>query len=51
MIGIIHAIEREDENILTVEFHDQSTHLGFHFNDPFKYSLAAIGTSLPSCIK
>ncbi|KAM0747338.1 hypothetical protein T439DRAFT_350138 [Meredithblackwellia eburnea MCA 4105] len=43
MTGIIHAIEREDENIYTVEFHDQSAHLGFHFKDPYVYDFAAIG--------
>ncbi|KAK4704612.1 chromosome transmission fidelity protein 4, partial [Phenoliferia sp. Uapishka_3] len=43
MIGNIQVIEREDQNIVTVDFHDQSTHLGFHFNDTFKYNIGAIG--------
>lgn len=46
MLGFIHLVERDDSNIVTIEFHDRSTHTGSHFNDPHNFNLAALGTSL-----
>ncbi|KAM0787097.1 hypothetical protein ACM66B_006353 [Microbotryomycetes sp. NB124-2] len=43
MLGVISTVEREDHNLVTIEFHDRSAHVGSHFNDSFRYTLGAIG--------
>lgn len=43
MLGLIHVVEREDQNIVTIEFHDRSAQTGTHFNDTFKFTLGALG--------
>lgn len=43
MLGLIHVVEREDQNIVTIEFHDRSAQAGSHFNDTFKFTLGALG--------
>ena len=46
MLGLIHVVEREDQNIVTIEFHDHSgAQSGSHFNDTFKFTLGALGES------
>jgi hypothetical protein len=49
MLGFIHLVERDDSNIVTIEFHDRSSHTGSHFNDPHNFNLAALGASSSSC--
>ncbi|ORX80348.1 WD40 repeat-like protein [Basidiobolus meristosporus CBS 931.73] len=43
MTGVIISIDQGDHATVTVEFHDKSTHRGFHFSDPYKYSHAYLG--------
>ncbi|KAK4049727.1 DNA polymerase alpha accessory factor Mcl1 [Microbotryomycetes sp. JL201] len=43
MLGVISTVEREDHNLVTIEFHDRSAHVGSHFNDSFRFTLGAIG--------
>ncbi|KAK4056106.1 DNA polymerase alpha accessory factor Mcl1 [Microbotryomycetes sp. JL221] len=43
MLGVISTVEREDHNLITIEFHDRSAHVGTHFNDSFRFSLGAMG--------
>ncbi|GAA5861876.1 hypothetical protein JCM1840_006861 [Sporobolomyces johnsonii] len=43
MIGYIHVVEREEYNIVNVDFHDRSTHISTHFDDHVKYSMGALG--------
>ncbi|ORY88650.1 hypothetical protein BCR35DRAFT_350884 [Leucosporidium creatinivorum] len=43
MLGLIHVVEREDQNLVTIEFHDRSAQAGTHFNDTFKFTLGALG--------
>lgn len=45
MIGYIFAVEREDGQSVTVEFHDRSAHIPQKFDDLMKYDLASLGTS------
>lgn len=42
-LGLVHVLEKEDENIVTVEFHDKGLHNGYHFTDSFKFNLSSIG--------
>ena len=42
-IGLIHAVDRDVQNLVTVEFHDRTAHRGYHFDDNFKFDLAALG--------
>jgi chromosome transmission fidelity protein 4 len=46
MIGYIHTVEREEYNIVTVDFHDRSSHVSMRFDDSIKYNMAALGMSL-----
>ncbi|GAA5856457.1 hypothetical protein JCM8547_008753 [Rhodosporidiobolus lusitaniae] len=43
MIGYIFAVEREEGQSVTVEFHDRSAHIPMKFDDPMKYNLGALG--------
>ncbi|KAK9710398.1 DNA polymerase alpha accessory factor Mcl1 [Basidiobolus ranarum] len=43
MTGVIISIDQGDHATVTVEFHDKSTHRGFHFTDPYKYTHAYLG--------
>lgn len=43
MLGVIHVVERDTHNIVTVEFHDQSSHPSHNFDDFQKFSLGALG--------
>lgn len=43
MIGVIHIVERDSHNIVTVDFHDTSRFSQHHFDDYTKFSLAALG--------
>lgn len=43
MIGVIHTVERDSHNIVTIDFHDQSRHTQHHFDDYSKFTLAALG--------
>ncbi|GAA5924389.1 chromatin-binding protein CTF4 [Sporobolomyces koalae] len=43
MTGYIHLVERDDYNILSVDFHDQSSHVPIRFDDSIKYTIAALG--------
>ncbi|BGP13072.1 DNA polymerase alpha accessory factor Mcl1 [Rhodosporidiobolus nylandii] len=43
MVGYIFAVEREEGQSVTVEFHDRSAHIPQKFDDPMKYDLGALG--------
>lgn len=43
MSGTISTVDQETHNVVTVEFHDKSTHRGYHFTDHFQYSMASLG--------
>ncbi|SCZ96534.1 BZ3500_MvSof-1268-A1-R1_Chr8-2g10273 [Microbotryum saponariae] len=43
MLGLIHAVDRDDQNLVTIEFHDRSAQTGTHFNDSFKFTMGALG--------
>ena len=43
MLGVIHTVERDSHNIVTVEFHDQSGHPSTHFDDYNKYTMGSLG--------
>jgi len=43
MLGLISVVEKDDVNLVTIEFHDRSAHAGSHFSDSFKFSLGALG--------
>lgn len=45
MLGLIHVVDRDDQNIVTIEFHDRSARTGSHFNDTFKFTLGSLGRS------
>lgn len=45
MIGFIHVLERDDRNIVTIEFHDRVSRAGSHFDDVDKCTLGALGMS------
>ena len=42
MIGVIWTMKQEDYNTITVEFHDQESHHGYHFTDHFKFNKACL---------
>lgn len=42
-LGVIHVVERESHNIVSVEFHDQSAHTSEHFDDFTKFNLGCLG--------
>lgn len=44
MIGYIYAVEREEGQAVTIEFHDRSSHIATKFDDRMKYNLGALGT-------
>jgi chromosome transmission fidelity protein 4 len=44
MIGVLHIVERETHNIVTIDFHDQSSQASDHFDDYTKYDMGALGT-------
>lgn len=46
-IGAIEVTDADDHNIVNVEFYDQSTRKGYSFPDNDRYSLAALGKSIP----
>ncbi|TIB08986.1 hypothetical protein E3P92_03605 [Wallemia ichthyophaga] len=43
MVGVVHAVDQDTHNLITVEFHDKSAHRGYSFQDHFKSSLCALG--------
>ncbi|EFP85271.2 uncharacterized protein PGTG_11440 [Puccinia graminis f. sp. tritici CRL 75-36-700-3] len=43
LLGLVHVLEKEDENIVTVEFHDKGRHNGYHFTDQYQFNLGSIG--------
>ncbi|GAA6041229.1 hypothetical protein JCM8097_008354 [Rhodosporidiobolus ruineniae] len=43
MVGYIFAVEREEGQSVTVEFHDRGAHIPQKFDDPMKYDLGALG--------
>lgn len=43
MIGYIYAVERDEGQAVTIEFHDRSSHIGTKFDDRMKYDLGALG--------
>ncbi len=43
MLGLIQVVEKDDVNLVTIEFHDRTAHSGSHFSDSFKFSLGALG--------
>lgn len=43
MIGYIHVLEREDRNIVSIEYHDRASRPGAHFDDADKCTLGALG--------
>ncbi|KAI9137719.1 hypothetical protein BKA69DRAFT_1096218 [Paraphysoderma sedebokerense] len=43
MIGVIHTVDESAYQVVHVEFHDRSTYRSFHFNDPRKFTMAALG--------
>ena len=54
MLGVVHSVERETHNIVTVEFHDQSGHPSSHFDDYTKFTIASLGpqgVAYASCSK
>ncbi|CAH7673555.1 hypothetical protein PPACK8108_LOCUS8429 [Phakopsora pachyrhizi] len=42
MLGIVQVLEKDDENIITVEFHDRGKRSGYHFVDRFKFNLSCM---------
>ncbi|TIB86792.1 WD40 repeat-like protein [Wallemia mellicola] len=43
MLGVIHSVDQDTHNLVTVEFHDKSARRGYSFQDHFKSSLCALG--------
>ncbi|GAA5978941.1 hypothetical protein JCM5350_004184 [Sporobolomyces pararoseus] len=43
MVGYIHTTDREDYNIITVDFHNRSSHVSMRFDDSIKYTMGALG--------
>ena len=44
MLGVIHVVDQDTHNLVTVEFHDKSQRRGYSFQDHFKCSLCALGS-------
>lgn len=42
-VGVIHIVDRDAYNVVTVDFHDQGSHPGYHFEDYNKYTMASLG--------
>ncbi|KAI7936923.1 hypothetical protein MJO28_015822 [Puccinia striiformis f. sp. tritici] len=42
-LGQVHILEKEDENLVTVEFNNRGLYNGYHFTDSFKFNLGSIG--------
>lgn len=47
MLGVIHTVERDSQNIVEIDFHDRGLRTGSHFSDHFQFTIAALGTFLP----
>ncbi|GAA5997099.1 chromatin-binding protein CTF4 [Rhodotorula paludigena] len=43
MIGFISAVDREDSQAITIDFHDRSAHIATKFDDKMRYDLGALG--------
>lgn len=43
MLGLIYVVDRDDQHLITIQFHDQSVQAGQHFNDTFKFTMGALG--------
>lgn len=43
MIGYIYAVQRDEGQAVTIEFHDRSAHIASKFDDRMKYNLGALG--------
>ncbi|POW21075.1 hypothetical protein PSHT_02811, partial [Puccinia striiformis] len=43
-LGQVQILEKEDENLVTVEFNNRGLYNGYHFTDSFKFNLARLGT-------
>lgn len=44
MHGLIHVVERDEHQIITLEFHDRAANPGLHFIDNLKFDLGALGS-------
>ncbi|KAI9630892.1 hypothetical protein KEM48_013509 [Puccinia striiformis f. sp. tritici PST-130] len=42
-LGQVQILEKEDENLVTVEFNNRGLYNGYHFTDSFKFNLGSIG--------
>ncbi|GAA6064056.1 hypothetical protein JCM10212_006792 [Sporobolomyces blumeae] len=43
MVGYVVATDRDDYNMVTIDFHDRSSHVPMHFDDSIKHTIAALG--------
>ncbi|GAA5823351.1 hypothetical protein JCM3770_002368, partial [Rhodotorula araucariae] len=43
MIGFISAVDRDESQSITIDFHDRSAHIALKFDDKMKYDKAALG--------
>ena len=48
MIGYIYAVQRDEGQAVTIEFHDRSAHIANKFDDRMKYNLGALGAFFSS---
>jgi len=46
MIGFISAVDRDESQSVTIDFHDRSSHIATKFEDKMKYDKASLGASL-----
>ena len=42
-IGVVHAVDRDAYQVITVDFHDQGAHRGYHFEDYNRHSMVSLG--------